>query len=113
MNIEKDWFYNERSYKAFLYAVDLTLKLEALRVKGALIFDDGDLCSAKGKWRVKLDGEQSDVGFTHGNCTQLYAGCTHDCFSGKIWLSKKMVDKAFSDIAVVMPQHFKTIKDLK
>lgn len=108
--IEKDWFHNERSYNAFLLAVDLALKLEALHSKGAMIFDEGDMID--GKWRLHLDGDQSNVGCTFGNCTQLYAGCTHDAESGKIWLTKKMVNEAFADVKVVMPQHIISLKDL-
>lgn len=109
-DIQKDWFHNERSYNAFLYAARITNMLEVRRLAGAMIFDDGDLCN--GKWRVKIDGDQSNVGYTHNNCTHLYAGCTHDCNSGKIWLTKRMVKDAFCNIKVIMPQHVKTIKDL-
>lgn len=111
MIIEKDWFHGERSYNAFLLAVDLTLKLEALRVKGALIFDEGDRID--GNWRVHLDGDHSNVGYTFGNCTHLYAGCTHDAESGKIWLTKKMVNEAFADVKIVMPKDVISLKDLK
>ena len=110
MIIEKEWFHGERSYNAFLLAVDLTLKLEALRLKGAMIFDEGDMID--GTWRVRVDGENSNVGYTFDNCTQLYAGCTHDAESGKIWLTKKMVNEAFADVKVVMPQHIISLKDL-
>jgi hypothetical protein len=111
--IEKEWFHGERSYNAFLLAVDLTLKLEALRLKGAMIFDEGDVCNTEGKWRVRLEGDQSNVGYTFDKCTQLYAGCTHDAETGKIWLTKKMVNEAFADVKVVMPKDIISLKDLK
>jgi hypothetical protein len=109
--IEKEWFHGERSYSAFLLAVDLTLKLEELRLKGAMIFDEGVMIS--GKWRVHVEGDQSNVGYTYDNMIQLYAGCTHDAESGKIWLTKKMVNEAFADVKVVMPKDIISLKDLK
>lgn len=111
MTIEKDWFHNERSFNAFLLAVDYTLKLEALRLKGAMIFNEGDMTS--GKWRVHVEGDQSNVGYTLDNCTHIYAGCMHDAESGKIWLTKKMVNEAFADVKVVMPKDIISLKDLK
>ena len=111
MSIEKDWFHNERSFNAFLLAVDYTLKLEELRLKGAMIFDNGDM--TYGKWRVHIEGDQSNVGYILGACTHLYAGCTHDAETGKIWLTKKMVNEAFADIKIVMPKDIISLKDLK
>lgn len=110
--IEKDWFHNERSYNAFLYAVDLTLKLEALRKKGAMIFDGDFLCSNDGQWIVELDGDKSFTGFRHHNTTHMYYGGSHDCESGKLWATMKEIKGFYADIKVVMPKDIITVGKL-
>ena len=112
MIIERDWFHNERSYNAFLYAVNVTQKLEELRKKGAMIFDGDYLCPKDGQWLVELDGVNSFAGFRHENATQMYYGGSHDCESGKAWATMKEIKGFFADIRVTMPCDVKTVKDL-
>ena len=100
--IEKDWFHNDRSYNAFLWAADITLKLEALRKKGALIFDGSDVIT--GTWVVKLDGEESFTGYIDGNVTQHYCGGIYDSESGKPSYTMKEIKRFYGDIKVVMPK---------
>ncbi|MNP09236.1 hypothetical protein D3C76_1013290 [compost metagenome] len=107
--IEKDWFHNERSYNAFVWAAEITHKLEALRKKGALIFDGEDMLSPDGQWIVQLDAEDSFTAFRHGNVTQMYYGGCHDCESGKLWATMKEIKRFYGDIKVVMPQHIITV----
>lgn len=110
--ILQDWFHNERSYKAFVWAAEVTQKLEALRKQGAMIFDDGDVLPNSGEWIVQLDGENSFTGYRHENCTQMYYGGSHDCESGKLWATMKEIKRFYSGIKVVMPKDIITIGKL-
>lgn len=110
--VDPDWFHNERSYKAFMWASAAAAKLEELRVKGAMIFDGNELCEQQGRWFTRLDGTNSMVGFNFQNITQSYAGCCHDSDSGKIWLTMKEVKGFFGDIKIVMPKDIITLKSL-
>lgn len=102
--IQSEWFHNDRSYKAFLYAAKVTEKLESLRKKGAIIFDGEDCISNDAKWIVVLDGVNSFTGYNHGNVTQMYYGGCHDCESGKLWSTMKETKESYGSIKVVMPK---------
>lgn len=110
--IEKDWFHNERSYNAFLYAAELTNKLEALRKKGAMIFDGDYLCPNEGRWIVELNGVYSFTAFRHQNTTQMYYGGCHDCESEKLYATMKEIKRFYADIKVVMPKDIITVGKL-
>lgn len=110
--VDPSWFHNERSYKAFMWAAEVTRKLEELRLKGAMIFDGDELISSQAEWIVVLDGVNSFTGYRHDNYTQMFYGGSHDCESSKAWATMKDIKSNYADVRVVMPKDAKTIKDL-
>lgn len=110
--VDPSWFHNDRSYKAFMWAADITRKLEELRLKGAMIFDEGHLCPNDGRWVVELAEENSFTAFVHDHTTDMFYGGCHDCESGKAWATMKHIKSNYANIKIVMPEDFKTIKDL-
>jgi hypothetical protein len=102
-SVEKEWFANKNSYNAFLYAMGIAEKLESLRLKGAMIFENNRILPNDGKWVVRLEPEQPVVGFVQGACMVGYAGMCWDD-NEKTWVTKKEVKEAFSKIRYTMPE---------
>lgn len=122
--IKREWFYNKRSYEAFVYAANIALELIKLQDAGAVFFDKDDSL-LNGSWAIVLNGEKSSIGLVSytimGDVRSIcsYVGpqwYDHD-ERERMWVGKREVKAVFKGLRYVMPQDFhsigETIKDLK
>jgi len=101
--VQQKWFSNKKSFEAFLYAMDIAKKLNALQEKGAILIGKHGIFKSDGKWTVDLDPKRPCVGFKHNGCMVGYAGMCFDD-DDKTWVSKKEVRDNFKGISYVLPQ---------
>lgn len=117
--IKREWFYNKRSYEAFIYGATIALELIKLEEAGAIFFDKDDSL-LNGKWAIVLDGNKSSIGLvTYTIMGDVRSICSyvgpqwydHD-ERERMWVSKREVKAVFKNLRYVMPEHFHSIGEI-
>ena len=105
--LKAEMFDGVRSYKAFLYAIEVFTQLERMQ-KDGYIFIDGD--SFVNDFFF-VDEKNIEAGTRKNNCTCLVVGCT---FGGddydKPYMTKSEVDDYLNTLKIVDPSNVKNFK---